>query len=243
MYLITGAPETGKSTAINRIVHMLGYRNCSGFLTSEIRENGQRVGFMTRTLSGEEIVLAHKNLQSEYMVEDFGVDVDAFETLMEDEIGSFMTDTGKQFLIIDEIGPMQLFSQRFRRVLEELMNSDRTVIATICQWNTDWLDSFRADSRNILFDLTVLNRPEMPVEIVSMINSDDEEYLSKVKLARHYSRQPERFSYEIDRIMMQSTHDIRTICYRDRQYFCSCGYFQHKGTCSHIMALVLKDSF
>ena len=43
MILLTALPRTGKSTAIKKIVNMLGNDNCGGFYTEEIREDGERV--------------------------------------------------------------------------------------------------------------------------------------------------------------------------------------------------------
>ncbi len=46
MILLTALPRTGKSTAIKKIVNMLGKDNCGGFYTEEIREDGERVLFL-----------------------------------------------------------------------------------------------------------------------------------------------------------------------------------------------------
>ena len=53
MILLTALPRTGKSTAIKKIVNMLGKDNCGGFYTEEIRDDGERVGFRICTLSGK----------------------------------------------------------------------------------------------------------------------------------------------------------------------------------------------
>lgn len=50
MLLLTALPRTGKSTAIKKIVNMLGPNNCGGFYTEEIRENDDRVGFRIKLL-------------------------------------------------------------------------------------------------------------------------------------------------------------------------------------------------
>jgi len=38
MILLTAPPRTGKSTAIRKIVNMLGREKCGGFYTEEIRK-------------------------------------------------------------------------------------------------------------------------------------------------------------------------------------------------------------
>ena len=42
MILLTALPHTGKSTAIKKIIELLGTSNCGGFYTEEIRENDER---------------------------------------------------------------------------------------------------------------------------------------------------------------------------------------------------------
>lgn len=241
MYLITGKPAVGKSTAISKIIHMLGKSRCGGFFTEEMTENGERRGFVTRTISGKERILAHKNLGSEYTVEDFGVDLTGFEELAFEETERSLKEDEVRYIIIDEIGPMQLYSERYRKLLEELLDCDKKIIATICIWHSDWLDAFRSDERNKLFELTTDNRNELPLDIVSIVNEDDELYLSKIELARKYCQEKERYEYEKSRVVMKSTHDVRYITHDKAGYHCSCDYYKQAGTCSHIMSLILKD--
>ena len=54
MYVLTAPPKTGKSTAIKKIINMLGAKNCCGFYTKEMIEDGQRVGFKIVTFIGKE---------------------------------------------------------------------------------------------------------------------------------------------------------------------------------------------
>lgn len=243
MYLITGKPNTGKSTAIRKIIHMLGKDRCGGFFTEEIIENGERTGFITRTISGKERILAHKKLVSDFMVEDFGVDLKGFEELCLEEISRAVSDDKIKFIIIDEIGPMQLHSTKYRKMLEELLKSNKKIIATVCIWHTEWLDSFRNDKNNTLYEITEDNRDELPLNIIEEVNKDDELFLSKIELAKKYCKEPERYNYEENEVIMRSTHDVRRITRTNGTYHCSCDYCKQTGTCSHIMSLILKDGF
>ena len=86
MILLTALPRTGKSTAIKKIVNMLGRKKCGGFYTEEIREKGERVGFRIVTLSGETGILAHVNIESEYKISRYGVNLNEFENLCLNEL-------------------------------------------------------------------------------------------------------------------------------------------------------------
>ena len=81
MILLTGKPNTGKSTAINTLIHLLGKDNCAGFYTKEILKDKERVGFRTYTLSDRDFIFAHIDLPKTYAVENFGVDIDSFEKI------------------------------------------------------------------------------------------------------------------------------------------------------------------
>ncbi len=233
MILLTGKPNTGKSTAISTLIHLFGKDNCAGFYTKEILKDKERVGFRTYTLSGKDFIFAHIDLPKTYAVENFGVDIDSFEKIALNELRK-----DRKYLIIDEIASMQLYSKAFEDLLNELSLSDRKIIATICEIDNDFTAALKERFRNDLYIITEENRDEMPFLLSERINEDDEEYLSKLELSKKYAKEPERFTFEKDKIILRSTHDIRTIIKENKRYRCTCDYFKRCGTCSHIMALL-----
>lgn len=114
MYVLTAPPKTGKSTAIKKIINMLGSKNCCGFYTKEMIENGQRVGFKIVTLSGKEGILAHVSYDGEYRIGKYGVNLEEFEKVALTELENIINTGGDKYVIIDEIGPMQLFQINIR---------------------------------------------------------------------------------------------------------------------------------
>ncbi len=234
MILLTGKPNTGKSTCIKTLIDLLGKQRCGGFYTEEILENGQRSGFRTRTLSGRDFVFAHVDFPKEYAVEEFGVDIKTFEEIALNELN----DQTKEFLIIDEIASMQLYSKRFEQLLIRLSEENRKIAAAICEIDNDFTASLKQKYRDHLHILTEKNRNGMPFVLAEELNEDDELYLSKLRLSETYARQPERFHYEGGRIILNSTHGIRTITENCYGYHCTCDYYHDNGTCSHIMAVI-----
>src|SRR4051794_30252169 len=74
--LLTGAPGCGKTTVLERVAERLGDLRLAGFLTLELREHGQRVGFEAVGLGGRRAILAHVRFPSPVSVGRYGVDPD-----------------------------------------------------------------------------------------------------------------------------------------------------------------------
>ena len=241
MILLTSEPKSGKSTAIRKIIHMLGPGNCRGFYTEQVREGSERTGFRIRTLGGKSGILASVDSKSPFRVDRYGVDLDSFESLCIPEIeDALRSETGK-YLIIDEIGPMQLFSDRFRELLSLLPASDLKVIGSIVLRDDAWTAAFKADPEVLLMELTPENRDLLPLQICDAVSKDDAEYQSKIRKAERYITAPERFEVSGNEVVMRSTHDIRRIRRTGDKYSCSCDYYARKGTCSHIMSVITAN--
>ena len=127
--IITGPPGSGKTTLTLRVVEILKSRNevLAGFTTSEIRRGGRRTGFTITGVGGLERPLAVRGGQGP-KVGSYGVDVEAFEevALLELENGLELGST----LVVDEIGRMELLSERFRALLPEVLAAPR-LLATL----------------------------------------------------------------------------------------------------------------
>ena len=238
MILLTALPRTGKSTAIHKIIQMLGIKNCGGFYTEEIRENGERVGFRIKTLSGKEGLLSHVNIESEYRISRYSVDLNTFEDICLDELRRAVNDKNIKYIIIDEIGPMQLFSEKYKKLLLELLKSKKQVIGTIFMNSYEWLDDFKKQDGIELIEVTLENRNELPLKIVASITKNDEPMQRKINKAIRYSSERERFILSNDKIEMHSEHGIRTIKMVNGKYTCNCDFYKENGTCSHIMAAI-----
>ena len=128
--LLTGRPGIGKTTAVQRLVELEPQLRLVGFLTVEVREQGQRVGFAAVTLAGERLVIAHRDLESAHRVGRYGVDADAIDRAVELSLGSTATADG---FVVDEIGKMELFSVRFVTAMRRILDDSRPLVATIAR--------------------------------------------------------------------------------------------------------------
>lgn len=129
--LVTGRPGSGKTTLVVAVTDRLvadGFK-AAGFVTEEIREGSERKGFKIRDLGGEEAILAHVDYRGKPRVGKYGVDVESFENIALHALESGRREA--DFLVVDEIGRMELASGAFRCVLAEIMDLPRPVLATL----------------------------------------------------------------------------------------------------------------
>ena len=156
--LLTGPPRCGKTTLIKQVV--AGYTDPSGgFYTKEICEGDRRVGFEVVTLDGQRGVLAHVDIQSRYRVGKYGVDLTALEDLGVGAIRCALDE--KRLVVIDEIGPMETFSQTFCQVVSKAIAGDAKVLGTIVKRSTTFTDTLKQMPQVKLIDVRSDNRDEL----------------------------------------------------------------------------------
>lgn len=236
MILLTGPTRTGKSTAIKKIVGMLGIKNCGGFYTEEIRENNERVGFRIKTLSGKSGILAHINIDSEKRISEYGVDITFFKEFCIKELEEAINNDNIKYIIIDEIGPMQVLSMEYRELLISLLKSKKPVIGTIFMNPSEWLDDFKKMDGLELANITLDNRNKIPLEIVEKVA--DERLSKKIEKAKKYSKEFERFNVLQDHIEIKGEHGLRKVRKVNNNYICDCEFYKENNTCSHIIATI-----
>ena len=139
--LITGMPGCGKTTLIRRIAAKIE-DPYYGFFTSEIRQRGSRLGFEIETFSGKRGLLAHVKIESPHKVSKYGVDVEAFEIIALPELENALQSGS--LLLLDEIGKMELFSQKFKELLLKVFNSKTRLVATIMYRPEPFCDRLKA---------------------------------------------------------------------------------------------------
>ncbi|MEO0289944.1 MAG: NTPase [candidate division WOR-3 bacterium] len=128
--LITGKPGSGKTTLLKRIYEELkNYVKVRGFFTGEIREKSERIGFFIENFEGKRKIFAHKDFDFPLKVSKYGVNINALLKIGLPEIIKAIEE--KSFLMIDEIGKMELLSENFQELVEKAFNSGIDIIATI----------------------------------------------------------------------------------------------------------------
>jgi nucleoside-triphosphatase len=103
-----------------------------GFITEEVRHLGERIGFEILTIpEGRRGLLAQKGIPSSFRVGRYGVDIRVLEELGCQAI--LHAKTSGKIVTVDEIGKMELFSETFRTMLIDVLDSPQKVLATIME--------------------------------------------------------------------------------------------------------------
>ncbi len=161
--LITGLPGVGKTTLTMGLVEALKPFHPVGFYTREIRRGGQRLGFELAGLDGRQSLLARVDGKGPFRVGKYGVDVEGFENFLE-AIPFFAPSS--RLIIVDEIGKMECFSQRFRRLMKEILDSEKRVIATIALRGTGFIEEIKARKDVTILEISNEDRDRLSSEIL-----------------------------------------------------------------------------
>jgi nucleoside-triphosphatase len=165
---LTGAPGSGKTTAIQKVLSRLTCK-VNGFITQELREGGRRKGFKIITMDGVEGILAHVELRGVPRIGKYGVNMDAIETI---GVNSLKRALEKGTLaVVDEVGPMEILSEGFRKVLLELLNRDIEILGTIVKRTLPFTDKIKAFQNVTVLEIHPSNRDRMVEHLVELFRN------------------------------------------------------------------------
>jgi len=136
-FLITGRPGSGKTSVIEGTIKILRERGlkAGGLYCPEIREGGVRLGFkIIDLMAGEERILAHVNQPTGPQVSKYRVNVKNVDEMSEAAISRALR--GADFVVIDEIAPMEMHSEGFKRAVQAALDSPKPLLAIIHQRTT-----------------------------------------------------------------------------------------------------------
>ncbi len=221
--IITGQPRSGKSTLLKKVIQSLPKK--VGFVTNEIRGEEDRLGFEIETNKGNKVILAHINSNTPNKVSRYFVDA----SVLNQVIPGISTFDIEDILYLDEIGQMQLFSERFKELTLSYLNSPNIGIFTLSKvFDDPFIKKIRERNDIILIDLLSTSRDEQEQFITKL--------LKKIEKARRYAQEPERFSKTKSGVELKSEHGTRTISYVDSKMECDCEFFSKYNICSHAIA-------
>lgn len=167
-YLLAGEPRTGKTTAITKLIDAVGKEGCGGFYTEEIRVEGLRTGFRLVTLHGGRDLLAHIDLAGSPRHGRYGLNLACLETLAAPAIHEAIKE--RTIIVIDEIGPIEAYSDRFREAVIAALDSSLPILGTIALHPHPWIDALKHHPNVEIYHLTPHNRDHMVDDLMRYIS-------------------------------------------------------------------------
>jgi nucleoside-triphosphatase len=164
--LLTGVPGTGKTTVLRRVTAALAAHRVAGFATEEMRKEGRRVGFRIVPLHGSGGVMAHVDFRSSRRVGRYGVDVGAIDAAAKTALA---LAPEIEVYLVDEIGKMECFSQRFVASMRALLDSEKPVVATIAQRGGGFIAEVKCRRDVEVWQVTVRNRDSLVDDVLGWL--------------------------------------------------------------------------
>ncbi len=167
--LIVGRPRVGKTTLMKRLTDSLKGRTIDGFLTEEMREDDQRVGFWLSSLDGRQVLLAHRRMGLGPRVGAYHVNLSVL-----DQVAVPIVERAIQHafvLFLDELGRMELMSPAFQSAAQRAFDQGPSVVATAGVQPHPWLDALKRRRDVELIPLTQANRGAVEEELAARLQA------------------------------------------------------------------------
>ncbi len=166
--LVTGNPGVGKTTVLLRVVEALKVRGFSvgGMLSREVRSCGARIGFEILDLgSNSRGWLAHVNQKSGPQIGRYRVNIEDLDGIGVEAIARAAENC--DVVTIDEIGPMELHSEKFKEAVKRVVESGKLVVGTVHSKARDTLiDAIKAREDAEIYRVTYDNRINLHETII-----------------------------------------------------------------------------
>jgi nucleoside-triphosphatase len=149
------------------VAERLGDLRLAGFLTLELREHGQRLGFEAIDLSGRRTILAHVRSRSPVRVGRYGVESERLIPLVEETL---VRPSGSvDVFLIDEIGKMECSCPAFTAAMRRVLDGPVPVLATIALKGSGFISEVKARPDVRIIEVTPGNREDLPERLATWL--------------------------------------------------------------------------
>jgi len=171
LIFITGRSGVGKTSVLLRAVDALkakGYK-VGGMISREVRERGARVGFeIVDFHTGQRGWLAHVTRPTGPRVSKYRVNLSDLDAIGASSILNAARDA--DIIVVDEIGPMELFSPEFKKAVDQAIRSSKPVVGTIHFRARDPLiNAIKAREDAEILEVTYENREDLHNVIIHKV--------------------------------------------------------------------------
>jgi len=172
LIFLTGRPGVGKTSVLTRAIDILKAKGnaIGGMISREFREHKVRVGFEIVDLgTGRKGWLAHINQPTGPRVGKYRVNLRDLNTIGVSSLHNAIEEA--DIIVVDEIGPMELFSSEFKEIVMRGINSKKPMIGTIHSRAYDSLiNAIKAKKDTKILEVTPENRAYLHTILVDEIH-------------------------------------------------------------------------
>lgn len=170
-YLVTGPPQSGKTTVIENTVERLEALGVAvgGLYSPEIRVDGERVGFeLVDVATRDRTTMAHVDYEDGPAVGTYRIDTDAVDEFASRALAN--ASERADLVVVDEIAPMQLHSTVFVDELARVLDSRVSVLAAIqFESEFDFVEEIKHRRDVRLYKVTPETRETLPERLARQI--------------------------------------------------------------------------
>jgi nucleoside-triphosphatase len=168
IFILTGSPGIGKTTVLAKTVSDLRGRSIKvgGMFSREVKEATSRIGFEIVDIATAKVGwLANVNQKKGPQVGKYYVNLDELENIGARAISNAVENC--DIIAIDEIGPMELYSTKFKEAAKTAIESAKPVIA-IVHWKAKDILVTQTKNREDaeIFTVTQENRENLNTALV-----------------------------------------------------------------------------
>ena len=165
--LLVGRPGIGKTTLIKHLAQSLRQCPIDGFITEELREREQRMGFWLSPLDGRQVLLAHRRMELGVRVGPYKVNASVLEEVAVPVIRRAMAQAF--ILFLDELGRMELCSKPFAQAVQEAFDRGPSIVATAGLAPIPFLTTLKRRKDVELVPLSSANRAAVEEELTARL--------------------------------------------------------------------------
>ncbi|MBU4450272.1 MAG: hypothetical protein KKE35_03145 [Actinobacteria bacterium] len=103
-------------------------------------------------------ILAHIDFKNGPKVGKYGINLKDFENIGIKTLIESLSNNKIDLVAIDEIGRMEMYHPDFLKIVNRIINSSKTLLATISYKNIDLIKSLKEKEGNYIIDLTIAQK-------------------------------------------------------------------------------------
>ncbi len=170
-FLITGSPGSGKTTVLESVISNLEEEELQvgGIYCPEIRSEGRREGFrIVDIMTDQSKILAHVDQEEGPKVSKYRVNVENVDEMSKSTISRALEEA--DVVMIDEIAPMEIYSEEFKHQVGKVLASEKPLLAVIHKRSkSGFIGKVKSREDTEMFEVNKETRDYLPEKLTDLI--------------------------------------------------------------------------